>query len=816
MDKDRGQGTDRGQMSTPTVDKERGQGTERGQNVDKDRGQGTDRGQMSTPTVDKERRQLTQSTVQPNSTIKHNSASYQNRQTTNIDDVKNNADILAIIGEHVALKKVGHEWEGCCPFHNERTPSFKVDPNKGLWNCFGCGKGGDVIAFVQAIRGCGFNDAVDELDGNRYRHAPAIHPKSSEQKRTIIAGLPVPDHAPPPLQRHRTLGVCTGMWEYRNDIGQLVEYRYRFDLPDRKIILPLSWCRNEKTGAEDWDWKQAPAPRPLYRLYDILSRPDAPILIVEGEKTADAAVKIFQEYVVTTSSGGSNAADSSDWSHMAGRYVVIWPDNDAAGRKYAEKVKSLACKASEIRIVHVPEIFQANWDLADPLPNGWTLEMVRSVLANAGKVSQSINNNHIKNSNIWESQIMRTRSGPTANMANVLIALRNAPEWQGVFGFNEFSGDIEIISAPPWADDRWKPDRLHDVDMTRAAVWMQMRRINVSSNLTFEAIREVAFQNPFHPVRDFLSSLKWDRIKRLDHWLADFVGAADNEYSSAVGRKWLISAVARAFEPGCKVDSVLILEGKQGIGKSTVFRTIAGKKWFCDYLPDIKNKDAAIQLQGVWILEHAELDTLNRSEISSVKQFITTQDDKFREPYARTAEIHPRGCVFAGSVNPGGNGYLKDITGARRFWPVVCTQIDRIGLADARDQLLAEAVVAYHAGENWYLSPELEDIAAIEQDERLERDEWATLIEQYIYEKNRYFVSVGEILEFCFRVEKGKWAQIDQNRVAKCLKLLKWVKTRRRIDGGLVWGYAKESDTRVLGFPTNGHVATCDAPDDER
>ncbi|MBF0439384.1 MAG: hypothetical protein HQL93_09715, partial [Magnetococcales bacterium] len=153
-----------------------------------------------------------------------------------------------------------------------------------------------------------------------------------------------------------------------------------------------------------------------------------------------------------------------------------------------------------------------------------------------------------------------------------------------------------------------------------------------------------------------------------------------------------------------------------------------------------------------------------------------------------------RGCVFCGSVNPGGNGYLKDPTGARRFWPVACEQIDLAGLAEARDQLLSEAVVAYLAGEQWYLSKEQEEIAAVEQEYRLERDEWTDLISKYLFEGNYSFVTVSELLGFCFNIEKAKWPQADQNRVAKCLKILKWKKVRKRINGCLTWGYSPEKE----------------------
>ena len=167
-----------------------------------------------------------------------------------------------------------------------------------------------------------------------------------------------------------------------------------------------------------------------------------------------------------------------------------------------------------------------------------------------------------------------------------------------------------------------------------------------------------------------------------------FLGVPDSPFVRAVGAKWMISAVARIFKPGCKADCALILEGLQGLGKSTAARVIADP-WFSDEIAEFGSKDAAMQLSGVWVIELAELDSMNRAGVDVVKSFISRSNDRFRPPYGRRVTEVRRQCVFVGTVN--GNDYLKDETGGRRFWPVQCESIDIDALRRNRTQLWAEA-----------------------------------------------------------------------------------------------------------------------------
>jgi len=269
-------------------------------------------------------------------------------------------------------------------------------------------------------------------------------------------------------------------------------------------------------------------------------------------------------------------------------------------------------------------------------------------------------------------------------------------------------------------------------------------------------------------LRDWLSSRLWDGTQRVDTWLSEYIGAAPSDYIASVGRMWLVSAVARVMQPGCKADHMIVLEGPQGIGKSRALRVLVGDKYFCDDMPDLESKDAQLQTFGSWVIEWAELDAMSRSEATAVKQFITRQTEKLRRPYGRHAEEVHRQCVFAGTSNSG--DYLKDETGNRRFWPVRCGKICCGRLAEDREQIWAEAVALYQDGAHWW--PELAELieaAAAEQEQRVQVDPWLTPIETYVAALG--IVRAEDILKSLGKLVH-EMTQADRNRVGRCLKVL--------------------------------------------
>ena len=412
----------------------------------------------------------------------------------------------------------------------------------------------------------------------------------------------------------------------------------------------------------------------------------------------------------------------------------------------------------------------------------------------------------------WFAQIRTGGDGnPERNEANVITALSHDEAFAGALIFDEFRKEIVVNRSLPW-DDRMSASRpWGEADDVRCAEWLQRRDINVSPKVVARSLGAVAHGVRVHPVREYLSNLTWDGIRRMETWAITYLGAADTRLNRAFGSLWMISAVARIMDPGTKVDHMLILEGPQGAKKSTALKTLAGAEWFTDELAEIGSKDAAQQTRGVWIIEIAELDAIGRAEVSRIKSFLSRSVDRYRPPYERYVTDVPRQCVFAGTVNP--DTYLRDETGNRRFWPIRCGKIDLEAIRRARDQLWAEAMAMYSQGAIWWLDdPDLIAQARAEQEERYQSDAWDGLIDRWlVYDKQRVNrgyaayddwreeeveraalltdVSVAEILQNAIGIEPGRWTRGDQMRISAYLKARGWERYRSRSGASLDWRY---------------------------
>jgi len=388
----------------------------------------------------------------------------------------------------------------------------------------------------------------------------------------------------------------------------------------------------------------------------------------------------------------------------------------------------------------------------------------------------------------WRARLITNEKGKGLPIvANALIALQHAPEWAGVLAFDQSSFNTIAKNQPPWDDLREPPFVWTDEDDIRTAAWLQHEGIMAAKETAGQAVQTIARDHGFHPIRDYLDSLKWDRVKRIGEWLTLYLGVDPSDYVRAVGAKWLIGGVARIYKPGCKNDCSLILEGSQGTLKSTALGVLA-KPWFTDSLAEIGSKDSALETRGVWLIELSELDSLARPEVSRIKAYMSRATDRFRPPFGRRPIEAPRECFFAGTSNH--SAYLRDETGARRFWPVKCGVIRIDELRRDRDQLWAEAREQFKTGVTWWLEDkQLIAAAADEQKQRYEGDTWDEKINHWIAEKDT--VTVGGILEFCLEIKPGLWKQSDQNRVARCLRAAGWERFRVREGKQLGWRYRK-------------------------
>lgn len=393
----------------------------------------------------------------------------------------------------------------------------------------------------------------------------------------------------------------------------------------------------------------------------------------------------------------------------------------------------------------------------------------------------------------WVLEYIFTAEGTIRqNEANIATFLRQ-DEWQGVFSVSDFDHDIWIMRPMP-DDERALeyPRRLTDNDLFHVLgvlqhdVFPSASPQKVKSGVTLSAI-----ENRHHGPRDYLASLDWDGVERLRLLPETCLGTelkGDEAYVRSVLRKWMISAVARVHQPGCKADHMLVLQGEQGAGKSSFFAALGGM-WFGDDMPPVGLKDAKEWIRGQWIAEVAELGAISGRDIEHVKAFLTTRTDKFRKAYGSVVETVPRQVVFAGSTND--DEYLIDPTGGRRFWPLHVGKIDVEGIKRDRDQLWAEAAAAYHAGEAWHLDQELEPEALSVAQEVQEQARSKFMEEEPIRRWLRrqraeegiltYDVAVGALDQGAERVNP-----VLQHRIPRIMSMLGWVKDRRT-KMGAVW-----------------------------
>ena len=291
---------------------------------------------------------------------------------------------------------------------------------------------------------------------------------------------------------------------------------------------------------------------------------------------------------------------------------------------------------------------------------------------------------------------------------------------------NIFASRDRFVIDTPWGSKTG--DEVSDRDVTNLRVFVSQRYgVELSKDRAFEALSNIAARHSVHPVRDYLNGLVWDGKPRVDSWLKTYMGAEEHaEYLSQVGRKILCALVARAFVPGIKFDYVAILEGEQGTRKSSTLAALVGPEWFTDQEINIHDKDAILTIQGKWLVEMGEISAMKKADVDSLKAFITRGVDRIREPYGRAMADFPRQNVFLGSTN--NEDYLNDPTGNRRFWPVKIHKCDPEGVARDRDQLFAEAMVLWKAGEKLYI--EDEDLQLVEKEIQASRHVEDSLVEQ--------------------------------------------------------------------------------------
>lgn len=388
----------------------------------------------------------------------------------------------------------------------------------------------------------------------------------------------------------------------------------------------------------------------------------------------------------------------------------------------------------------------------------------------------------------WRKMLRRTNSGSVQRATyNAVQVMRRSMELCGLFEYDEHRDQIIISRDPPWADGkRGYPRELEPQDFTALCSWIdQQIRVDFGPDMIARVLVYVAKHwHTFNPLTAELDALKWDGVKRLPTWVHTHLGAPHTPVNSMIGTKYLVSAVARAYQPGCQADHMIILEGSQGIGKSSALRALFGQ-WYSEQFPDPKDKDAAMSIQGALCVESSELDSLTRSEANAMKAFITRVVDKYRPPYSPLFITRKRRCVFAGTTND--HRYLKDDSGGRRFWPVECGVIDVAAIKRDRDQFFAEAVVRFKAAEIWHPTREEAVALAALQSDRMMHDPWEDAVDEFLAAPTplgdtRSEVTVREVLAK-LGIQDGRQTSLDMKRVGALLRKAGWNRSNVRING---------------------------------
>ncbi|OUC52511.1 hypothetical protein B7939_00890 [Eggerthia catenaformis] len=340
----------------------------------------------------------------------------------------------------------------------------------------------------------------------------------------------------------------------------------------------------------------------------------------------------------------------------------------------------------------------------------------------------------------WTTKLQLSKQGkilPTYK--NLLLILTNDKNLKGRFGYNEMSKQEVLVKETPWRRVAKNEEAISDTDDANIRVYLERKYSITGKDKIFDAVNVVCHQNSYHPVKEYLESLKWDGIKRLEDLFIDYFGVEPSEYIRTVSRKTLIAAVSRIYEPGCKFDTMLTVYGPQGCGKSSFFEKLS-KGWFTDSLKDIRNKDALEGLQGVWIVEMAEMTALKKADSEAIKSFLSGTTDRFRMAYGRRTRNYPRSCIFVATTNE--MSFLRDKTGNRRFWIVDIPKNARPSksvftiTSDVIDQIWAEAkhLYDYHK-EPLYLSHEMEQEAIRMQESFMQDDPRVSIIHDYLDRK---------------------------------------------------------------------------------
>lgn len=695
-----------------------------------------------------------------------------------------------LLHEWLGGQKRGNEWVGERRVNGGMGDSWAVNLGTGQW-LHGAGdeKGGDLVSLYAALNHLDQLAALQQVA----EQTGSINPNHVKTLPLVKPPLAPPEQIPditPPIPPHIKWGAHAQLYYY----GRAFVIA-RYEHLSGKQFCQFTWREGR------WMAKSHPAPRPLYGAELLAKYPNAPVLLVEGEKCADTVRSMLRAYVGMTWASGASAVKKNDWSALKDREVILWPDADAPGSAaMAEVAQVLLPIAKRVRVI-VPEGQSEGWDIADAVAAGWDAKTItgwatshiktvnlpadpeppiavalsRSETRFSRDVSDSATASDLSASAVvsWGALGLDTNQGgvPHATAANTAIIIQAHPMFKGRVWLDTFRQRIYHTVgggslAQPWTDA--------DTLALSVMIQQQLKLPKFTSKIADEGVRHAAKMAGRNSLTDWLGSLRWDKIPRLNHWLTDCLGVEYNEYSQAVARNWPIGMVARAFIPGCKMDNMPVLEGLSGLSK-TSFLEVLGDPWYKSLPMAFGDKDFLQAIQGTWLVEIPDMTGFSRREHTSILATITVRTDSYRASYGRYTEDHPRVAVFAATSET--DDYLQDRRGRRRYWPLRCSEISLDTLRQTREQIFAEAVHEYRRGSRWW---EMPDQANEEQLMRAEPDLWNDKVMEYIdnMSSQGFKVSSAQILYQALDVPYGKQDDQHKKRIARIMRENQCIQTR--------------------------------------
>ena len=656
------------------------------------------------------------------------------------------------------------------------------------------------------------DDWLAEYEKASRENAPSL--RLVHEAQWISTAPPADDLVPESMALHGA--EPTAVWTYHGLDGAPLGYVARYLEKGKKSYRQWSYGRIEGDKADRWDAKHFSKPRPLFNVHMAVANPGAQLVFVEGEKCAAAAQAVLTRQVVLTWPGGANAVKHIDLAPLQGRLAqatpkgrqaYLWPDADDPGRKAMQTIgEVLFIQGYEVMVVEVNDR-PAGWDCADAIAEGISLPhfirdnakpylapRVDSILPEEPpQTPTKIHQEPPEQTGVpeifltEEMRLLRGKAGleplvpqetwriddwvraglllkqsmPVANVSNISLVLditHKGEIWYDEFLDQVLTWDADRVHSRQWTDD---DDTMMLIHIQRTCGIYMARMSDVG-----RAVQAFARKDIRNQLQDWLAALEWDGIPRIDNFFHEVCTAPGTPYVSQVSRNFFISLVARAMRPGCKVDNMVVLEGPQGRGKSTMLEILGGP-WYSIMRTSPSSKDFEITLKGKWLIEIAEMDSFGRSEVATVKRTLSTATDRYRNPYAVHASDHPRRSVFAGSTNQ--STWLSDETGARRFWPITCGPINIRAARENRQQYFAEAMKAFEDGATWWEVNA--EAAKVETDKRYEEDPWQPHIEEKLL--GRLSVSTATLLD-ALEIPVQFQDKKAQMRVAKVLTHLGW------------------------------------------